>query len=151
MHKRGCGQAARLEDMWRGEESTILLVCHHVSSPGSPNPLQTEKPGTQESNLYFPQVYIPHTNAGWYCVNRNVHEWRTSLSGYTIISIHVPVFRSPKSACVPMQNLCGAGLCFTLDQNMGACSGWAASGPFLAAAKLCWAQYSPQAGNSNNM
>lgn len=33
---------------------------------------------TQESTLSFPQAYIPHTNGGWYPVNRNVPEWRTS-------------------------------------------------------------------------
>ena len=99
------------------KESTILLVGHHVSSPGSPNPVLKQITGTQESTLSFPQAYIPHAIAGWYCVNRNVPEWRTSLTDYTITSTHVPVFRSPKSSCVPMQNLGSAGLCFTLEQN----------------------------------
>lgn len=52
-----------------------------------------------------------------------------------------------------MQNQCCADLCLALEENTWELAHDVSdvSGGFLAAAKLSWAQCSPQAGSFNNM
>lgn len=108
MHKKGCGQAARLEDT-DGERKAPSFWCDTMSVP-----LTHLTPCKQKNRVLGRVLCTPLRHIFLIPMLDGIVLTEMYINGghYTITSIHVP-----KSSFFPMQNPCGDGLCFTLDQN----------------------------------